>query len=117
MPHAATWVCGRVENMRREGFELSVSPPRVVFKEEGGRRLEPLEEVICEVDDDQMGSVIEVRPALPHLLLTDSGTAARYSTDSICPHNMHQDRRSWDYISAACRHPIQAICLFLRKDA
>ena len=48
------------ENMRREGFELSVSPPRVVFKEEGGRRLEPLEEVICEVDDEHMGSVIEV---------------------------------------------------------
>ncbi len=46
--------------MRREGFELSVSPPRVVYKEEGGKRLEPLEEVICEVDDEQMGSVIEV---------------------------------------------------------
>ena len=44
-----------------------MSPPRVVFKEEGGRRLEPLEEVICEVDDDQMGSVIEVRPASPAL--------------------------------------------------
>ena len=58
------------ENMRREGFELSVSPPRVVFKEEDGRRQEPLEEVICEVDDDQMGSVIEVRPAgLPRLSL------------------------------------------------
>ena len=48
------------ENMRREGFELSVSPPRVVFREEGGRRLEQLEEVICEVDDEHMGSVIEV---------------------------------------------------------
>lgn len=47
--------------MRREGFELSVSPPRVVYKEEGGKRLEPLEEVICEVDDEQMGSVIEVQ--------------------------------------------------------
>ena len=60
--------CG-AENMRREGFELSVSPPRVVFKEEGGRRLEPLEEVICEVDDEQMGSVIEVPPILPCLAL------------------------------------------------
>ena len=37
-----------------------MSPPRVVYKEEGGKRLEPLEEVICEVDDEQMGSVIEV---------------------------------------------------------
>ena len=46
--------------MRREGFELSVSPPRVVYREEGGHKLEPLEEVICEVEEDQAGSVIEV---------------------------------------------------------
>ena len=59
------------ENMRREGFELSVSPPQVVYKVENGRKLEPLEEVICEVDDEQMGSIIEVsmpRTALPELL-------------------------------------------------
>ena len=43
-----------------------MSPPRVVYKEEGGKRLEPLEEVICEVDDEQMGSVIEV---LQHVML------------------------------------------------
>lgn len=48
------------ENMRREGFELSVSPPRVVYREEGGAKLEPMEEVICEVEEDQAGSVIEV---------------------------------------------------------
>ncbi len=48
--------------MRREGFELSVSPPRVVYREEGGHKLEPLEEVICEVEEDQAGSVIEVDP-------------------------------------------------------
>ncbi|CAL8470047.1 g9589 [Coccomyxa elongata] len=48
-----------IENMRREGFELSVSPPRVVYREEGGHKLEPLEEVICEVEEDQAGSVIE----------------------------------------------------------
>lgn len=35
-----------IENMRREGFELSVSPPKVVLREgEGGERLEPMEEV------------------------------------------------------------------------
>ncbi len=74
-----TPVGSRAENMRREGFELSVSPPRVVFKEEGGRRLEPLEEVICEVDDDQMGSVIEVCPAclaLPEPVLEDNNLIA-----------------------------------------
>lgn len=45
--------------MRREGFELSVSPPRVVYREEGGHKLEPLEEVICEIEEEQAGSVIE----------------------------------------------------------
>jgi len=34
-----------IENMRREGFELSISRPRVLFREEGGVRLEPIEEV------------------------------------------------------------------------
>lgn len=45
--------------MRREGFELSVSPPRVVFREEAGKRLEPIEEVGCEVADEHAGEVIE----------------------------------------------------------
>ncbi len=34
-----------IENMRREGFELSVSPPKVLFRYEDGEELEPLEEV------------------------------------------------------------------------
>ncbi|VAH79758.1 unnamed protein product [Triticum turgidum subsp. durum] len=37
-----------IENMRREGFELSVSPPRVMYKTERGERLEPIEEVTVE---------------------------------------------------------------------
>lgn len=48
-----------IENMRREGFELSVSPPRVVLREEEGKKLEPLEEVVCEVEDPHAGEVIE----------------------------------------------------------
>ncbi|EFN51124.1 hypothetical protein CHLNCDRAFT_141310 [Chlorella variabilis] len=48
-----------IENMRREGFELSVSPPRVVLRHEEGQRLEPLEEVVCEVEDAHAGEVIE----------------------------------------------------------
>ncbi len=48
-----------IENMRREGFELSVSRPRVIFREEGGERLEPIEEVIIDVDDDYTGAVID----------------------------------------------------------
>jgi GTP-binding protein len=48
-----------IENMRREGFELSISRPRVIFREEGGQRLEPIEEVIIDVDDDYTGAVID----------------------------------------------------------
>ena len=48
-----------IENMRREGFELSISRPRVIFRDENGERLEPIEEVIIDVDDDYTGAVIE----------------------------------------------------------
>ncbi|MDD8023138.1 MAG: translational GTPase TypA [Paracoccaceae bacterium] len=48
-----------IENMRREGFELSISRPRVIFREEDGVRMEPIEEVIVDVDDEYSGVVIE----------------------------------------------------------
>ncbi len=48
-----------IENMRREGFELSISRPRVLFREENGERLEPIEEVTIDVDDEYSGAVIE----------------------------------------------------------
>ena len=48
-----------IENMRREGFELSVSRPRVLFREEGGRRLEPIEEVTVDVDEEFSGVVVD----------------------------------------------------------
>jgi GTP-binding protein len=48
-----------IENMRREGFELSISRPQVLMREENGQRLEPIEEVTIDVDDDYSGVVIE----------------------------------------------------------
>ena len=48
-----------IENMRREGFELSVSRPRVLFRDEGGVRMEPVEEVTIDVDDEHTGVVVE----------------------------------------------------------
>lgn len=49
-----------IETMRREGYELSVSRPRVVFHEdENGTKLEPMEEVIVDVDDAYTGVVVE----------------------------------------------------------
>ncbi|MEM6973314.1 MAG: translational GTPase TypA [Pseudomonadota bacterium] len=48
-----------IENMRREGFELSISRPRVVLRDEDGRRLEPVEEVTIDVDEEYAGTVVE----------------------------------------------------------
>lgn len=48
-----------IETMRREGYELSVSRPRVVFKEENGQKLEPFEEVVIDVDDAYSGVVVQ----------------------------------------------------------
>jgi GTP-binding protein len=48
-----------IETMRREGFEFSVSRPRVLMKEEGGERLEPFEEVIIDVDEEFSGVVVD----------------------------------------------------------
>ncbi|HJR56637.1 MAG TPA: translational GTPase TypA [Rhizomicrobium sp.] len=48
-----------IESMRREGFELSISRPRVLFKTENGEKLEPIEEVTVDVDDAYTGVVIE----------------------------------------------------------
>ncbi|MCO5577696.1 hypothetical protein L7F22_031528 [Adiantum nelumboides] len=48
-----------IENMRREGFELSVSPPAVMYKIVDNVKLEPVEEVIIEVDDEHSGTIIE----------------------------------------------------------
>lgn len=50
-----------IETMRREGFELSISRPRVIYKQdpETGKKLEPIEEVQVDVDDEFTGVVVE----------------------------------------------------------
>ena len=48
-----------IETMRREGFELTVSRPRVLYKLEDGQRLEPIEEVIIDVDSEYASTVID----------------------------------------------------------
>ncbi len=47
-----------LENMRREGYELSVSKPVVLFKEENGKKLEPFERVLITVPNDFAGTII-----------------------------------------------------------
>ena len=48
-----------LENMRREGFEIAVSKPRVVFKEVNGERHEPYEALTVDVEETNQGSVME----------------------------------------------------------
>ena len=49
-----------IENMRREGFELSVSRPKVLYKQdENGQKLEPIEEVVIDVDEEYSSAVID----------------------------------------------------------
>jgi len=48
-----------IENMRREGFELSISRPRVIYKDVEGVKNEPVEEVTIDVDEEFSGAVIE----------------------------------------------------------
>lgn len=60
-------VCGRgelhlsvlIETMRREGFELLVSRPKVIFKEIDGAKCEPVERLVVNVPDESIGTVIE----------------------------------------------------------
>ena len=64
-----------IETMRREGFEMSISPPQVMFQDdEDGKKLEPMEEVMIQADEAHVGGIIEaltlrksVLPSPPHL--------------------------------------------------
>lgn len=48
-----------IETMRREGFELCLGRPTVVMRTENGKKLEPIEEVIIDVDDEHSGVVVK----------------------------------------------------------
>jgi GTP-binding protein len=59
-----------IETMRREGFELGISRPRVLFRDENGQKTEPYETVVIDVDDEYSGTVVE-KMALRKADLTD----------------------------------------------
>lgn len=48
-----------IETMRREGFELGISRPRVLFREENGQKMEPYETVVIDVDEEFSGTVVD----------------------------------------------------------
>ncbi len=67
-----------IEQMRRQGYEFQVSPPTVIYKEENGKKLEPMELLMIEVPDSYVGAVMEKIGARKAELLNmgsrDSGT-------------------------------------------
>jgi GTP-binding protein len=69
-----------LETMRREGYEVQVSQPHVIIKEEEGKKLEPFEEVTIDVANEFQGSVIEKlgkRKAVLKNMKTESDTTVR----------------------------------------
>jgi len=71
-----------IETMRREGFELSISRPRVIMKkDENGQTLEPIEEVVVDVDEEFSGTVVEKlsqrRAELVEMIPSQAGNKVR----------------------------------------
>ncbi|GIW92513.1 MAG: GTP-binding protein [Pirellulaceae bacterium] len=72
-----------IEEMRREGYELSVGKPHVILREQDGQRLEPFETLVVEVPDDKLGPVMELvgerRGRLEELVPRGSYTHATFT--------------------------------------
>ena len=45
--------------MRREGFEMTVSPPKVLIKQDNGKKQEPIEEVTMDLDEEYSSKIID----------------------------------------------------------
>ena len=75
-----------IETMRREGFELCVSQPAVIFKEIDGKKCEPYEDVLIDVDEQYTGAVIEKLGGRGARMTEMSpAEAGRVRMEYICP--------------------------------
>lgn len=74
-----------IENMRREGYELSVSTPRVLYKEIGGKLCEPMERVVIDVPESSVGSVMEKLGSRKGELVTMAPVGSRMRLEFIIP--------------------------------
>jgi GTP-binding protein len=89
----AFWVSGRgvlhlsvlIENMRREGYEVQVGQPEVIYHAEGGKKMEPVEECVIEVPDESSGKVMELFGPRKGLLQTMEGRGNRQYLKYIIP--------------------------------
>ena len=74
-----------IENMRREGYELSVSTPRVLYKEIGGKLCEPMERVVIDVPEGSVGAIMEKLGSRKGELTTMSPVGNRMRLEFIIP--------------------------------
>lgn len=76
-----------IETMRREGFELQVSQPQVIYHEEGGVKKEPYEVVTIDVPNEYQGAVIEElgRRGAQMLHMDSSGSNAELHAEYLIP--------------------------------
>jgi GTP-binding protein len=74
-----------IETMRREGFEFQVSPPRVLFKEQDGKKFEPVERVVVDVPEEYVGSVMEKLGGRKGEIVTMTPQGARTKLEFLVP--------------------------------
>ena len=74
-----------METMRREGYEFSVSTPRVLTKEIDGKLCEPIERMVADVPEESMGSVIEKMGRRKGDLLSMTPMGSRYRLEFLVP--------------------------------
>ena len=74
-----------IETMRREGYEFSVSTPRVLTKEIDGKVCEPIERMVADVPEECMGSVIEKMGRRKGDLLSMTPMGSRYRLEFLVP--------------------------------
>jgi GTP-binding protein len=74
-----------IETMRREGYEFQVGPPRVLYREENGLSLEPIERVVLDVPESCVGSVIEKLSSRRGELLEMTPVGSRMRLEFLVP--------------------------------
>ena len=74
-----------IETMRREGYELQVSPPRVLYREIDGVKCEPIERLVVDVPADSVGAVIEKMGTRKGDLLEMTPVGARMKLEFLVP--------------------------------
>lgn len=75
-----------IETMRREGYEFMVGAPKVLYKEENGKKLEPVERFVCDVPSEYMGAVMEKLGSRKGELIQMSPPATVCALNILCRH-------------------------------